>query len=123
MFDTSGHLPITESQLCSLLYHTDSQQDLCPFEVPLTNSVLLHILVGSPSQNIFDGLQPLRVSCVMRLFGESIENGIHVLSNKPPAPFMVIFGGAVPNQSTLKHSNAAFGINREDGDVGMSKHT
>jgi hypothetical protein len=85
--------------------------------------MLLDVLVGSPPQNIFDGLQPLRAFSIRRLFGESVENGIHVLSDKPPAPLMVVFSGTVPNQSTLEHSNSAFGINGEDGDVRMSKHT
>lgn len=124
MFDTSGRLPTRVSFAGLFIHHDFDPSELGSFRViPLTNSMLLHVLVGSSSQNIFDGLQPLRAFSVRRLFGESVEDGIHVLPDKPPAPLMVIFSGAVPNQSTLKHSNSAFGINGEDGDVRMSKHT
>lgn len=122
MFDTSGHLPMRVS-IAGLFTPSLVPSGLGSFRAPLTNPMLLDVFVGSSPQNIFNGLQPLRAFSVRRLFGESVENGIHVLSNKPPALFMVIFRGAVPNESALEHSNSAFGINSEDGDVRMSKHT
>jgi hypothetical protein len=120
VFDTSDHLPTRVSSAILFYHHLFNQ---IHFLKALTKSMFLHVFVASPFKNIFDGLKPLRAFSIRRLFCESIENSIHVLPNKPPAPFMVIFRGAVPYQGALEHGNTAFGIDGEDGDVRVSKHT
>lgn len=88
----------------------------------LTNAVFFNILGSFAIKEELDGFEEFGAFSICELCSQAVEDGVHVLSNKPSCPVMVLLVGIVPDQCTFEHCYSSVRVNSKNCHMRVSNN-